>query len=166
MRRSSLIARSFFFNATATTEIYTLSLHDALPIWHPEDRLPIDASEDRGLAGLHRDPVEQELAHRPQDVDDDVLLADGGSAREDDEIVRERFPQRGAEGLEAVRHATQGHGLAAVLPDDARHRVRVDVVHLARANRFAGRHHLVAGGENRDARFRVHTGAGHAAPRE
>src|SRR6266702_8588781 len=24
---------SFFFNATATTEIYTLSLHDALPIW-------------------------------------------------------------------------------------------------------------------------------------
>src|SRR5437762_12237117 len=24
---------SFFFNETATTEIYTLSLHDALPIW-------------------------------------------------------------------------------------------------------------------------------------
>ena len=24
--------RSFFFNDTATTEIYTLSLHDALPI--------------------------------------------------------------------------------------------------------------------------------------
>ena len=28
----------FFFNDTATTEIYTLSLHDALPIF----RLPID----------------------------------------------------------------------------------------------------------------------------
>src|SRR5256885_11733549 len=28
----------FFFNDTATTEIYTLSLHDALPIWLP-DRL-------------------------------------------------------------------------------------------------------------------------------
>src|ERR1035437_10809735 len=30
----------FFFNDTATTEIYTLSLHDALPIWAksaPED---------------------------------------------------------------------------------------------------------------------------------
>src|SRR3712207_7730091 len=27
--------RSFFFNDTATTEIYTLSLHDALPIWPP-----------------------------------------------------------------------------------------------------------------------------------
>src|SRR4029079_19838821 len=27
---------SLFFNDTATTEIYTLSLHDALPIWSPE----------------------------------------------------------------------------------------------------------------------------------
>src|SRR2546422_11704717 len=26
----------FFFNDTATTEIYTLSLHDALPIFSPE----------------------------------------------------------------------------------------------------------------------------------
>src|SRR5687767_15739989 len=28
----------FFFNATATTEIYTLSLHDALPIFAPPRR--------------------------------------------------------------------------------------------------------------------------------
>src|SRR5947209_10125733 len=28
----------FFFNDTATTEIYTLSLHDALPIWACRDR--------------------------------------------------------------------------------------------------------------------------------
>src|SRR3712207_7148214 len=27
----------FFFNDTATTEIYTLSLHDALPIWATDD---------------------------------------------------------------------------------------------------------------------------------
>ena len=27
------VSRIFFFNDTATTEIYTLSLHDALPIW-------------------------------------------------------------------------------------------------------------------------------------
>ena len=35
----SKIKRSidFFFNDTATTEIYTLSLHDALPIWADED---------------------------------------------------------------------------------------------------------------------------------
>src|SRR2546425_3080207 len=30
-----LIFFFFFFNDTATTEIYTLSLHDALPIYHP-----------------------------------------------------------------------------------------------------------------------------------
>src|SRR3989442_6457500 len=32
----------FFFNDTATTEIYTLSLHDALPIWrcHTLFKLP------------------------------------------------------------------------------------------------------------------------------
>src|SRR3712207_8463529 len=30
---------SFYFNDTATTEIYTLSLHDALPIsWTPENQ--------------------------------------------------------------------------------------------------------------------------------
>src|SRR3712207_9428634 len=33
-----LVFLSFFFNDTATTEIYTLSLHDALPISH-ETRL-------------------------------------------------------------------------------------------------------------------------------
>src|SRR5215211_8097366 len=39
----------FFFNDTATTEIYTLSLHDALPILH--DRRPIP---DRRHAGAFR----------------------------------------------------------------------------------------------------------------
>src|SRR5258708_27315837 len=32
----------FFFNDTATTEIYTLSLHDALPIFDPARRYAID----------------------------------------------------------------------------------------------------------------------------
>src|SRR5687767_15693240 len=42
----------FFFNDTATTEIYTLSLHDALPIF-PPPRLPRppDALPPRGGAG-------------------------------------------------------------------------------------------------------------------
>src|SRR3712207_7470476 len=36
----------FFFNDTATTEIYTLSLHDALPIWfvQTEPLLPASAT--------------------------------------------------------------------------------------------------------------------------
>src|SRR3989442_2333916 len=34
MLTTSPIFYFFFFNDTATTEIYTLSLHDALPIWN------------------------------------------------------------------------------------------------------------------------------------
>src|SRR2546430_3932095 len=34
----------FFFNDTATTEIYTLSLHDALPISYPNSRPPPSGS--------------------------------------------------------------------------------------------------------------------------
>src|SRR2546430_12654062 len=53
----------FFFNDTATTEIYTLSLHDALPIYrriaHPHPA--------RGSAGGGRQPVYREPAHRPAD---------------------------------------------------------------------------------------------------
>src|SRR3712207_754896 len=43
LRVSAIDCVSFFFNDTATTEIYTLSLHDALPIsenvalWHERD---------------------------------------------------------------------------------------------------------------------------------
>ena len=33
-----------FFNDTATTEIYTLSLHDALPIWSVIDEAENDLS--------------------------------------------------------------------------------------------------------------------------
>src|SRR5260370_5164901 len=33
MNSSLHLFTNFFFNDTATTEIYTLSLHDALPIW-------------------------------------------------------------------------------------------------------------------------------------
>src|SRR2546430_12252308 len=40
----------FFFNDTATTEIYTLSLHDALPILQPRARLPAEGLLQRGVA--------------------------------------------------------------------------------------------------------------------
>src|SRR2546429_1910220 len=44
-----LVVSFFFFNDTATTEIYTLSLHDALPIYVPAaDRR--SAPDGRGAA--------------------------------------------------------------------------------------------------------------------
>src|ERR1039458_8641268 len=39
----------FFFNDTATTEIYTLSLHDALPIWPPRPRRRIRSRQSTGV---------------------------------------------------------------------------------------------------------------------
>src|SRR2546430_10344143 len=46
----STISFFFFFNDTATTEIYTLSLHDALPIFE-SDRLQLHGR--RGSGDLH-----------------------------------------------------------------------------------------------------------------
>src|SRR5438045_6842599 len=39
----------FFFNDTAPTQIYTLSLHDALPIWAPLRPTPVKGSYKVGL---------------------------------------------------------------------------------------------------------------------
>src|SRR5687768_17826565 len=53
----SIIISFFFFNDTATTEIYTLSLHDALPIWLREvvddgsTGFLVPAKDDAALAG-------------------------------------------------------------------------------------------------------------------
>src|SRR4029077_11985651 len=50
-----------FFNDTATTEIYTLSLHDALPIYR---------ATRRGRATIHRSPNEAKIvgqAHRSEE---------------------------------------------------------------------------------------------------
>src|SRR2546426_7300916 len=42
MPRALPISVLFFFNDTATTEIYTLSLHDALPIYYLPGTIQID----------------------------------------------------------------------------------------------------------------------------
>src|SRR5713101_3326571 len=51
----------FFFNDTATTEIYTLSLHDALPIF----RLTGDCPSQECLACARRADKQYALRHRP-----------------------------------------------------------------------------------------------------
>src|SRR3712207_9245688 len=80
MRESRRVVSShfFFFNDTATTEIYTLSLHDALPIspsgcalaGQPDALAVLDAGRDphRDGAGLRGDPVA--VAGRAGVVDD------------------------------------------------------------------------------------------------
>src|SRR2546425_9952035 len=67
----------FFFNDTATTEIYTLSLHDALPIGvRRRHRAERPALGQHPLAAAHR------------------VLAQGGRAQ---------VPVHGARGLEPAR---------------------------------------------------------------
>src|SRR5438552_7688095 len=46
----------FFFNDTATTEIYTLSLHDALPICHPfhRGRLSREGIDHHWCGGIYK----------------------------------------------------------------------------------------------------------------
>src|SRR3712207_6857235 len=57
----------FFFNDTATTEIYTLSLHDALPISHArEDRLGELAADDRGRLQQRLLPLTEAIDARGQ----------------------------------------------------------------------------------------------------
>src|SRR2546427_12337729 len=47
----SFILSFFFFNDTATTEIYTLSLHDALPISQIDAALERLARDEYGICG-------------------------------------------------------------------------------------------------------------------
>src|SRR5258707_5734708 len=55
----------FFFNDTATTEIYTLSLHDALPICHklcPYVQRAVIALTEKGVAF---ERIDIDLANKP-----------------------------------------------------------------------------------------------------
>src|SRR5262249_61262667 len=62
---SCLSLLRFFFNDTATTEISTLSLHDALPICLDEQRAshrgrrdPVRQGEGRRARGAHHHPID------------------------------------------------------------------------------------------------------------
>src|SRR3712207_8042612 len=59
-----------FFNDTATTEIYTLSLHDALPIsrLHLKERTIMQSAAPELIAGLCPDHAEVEI-YNEKEVD-------------------------------------------------------------------------------------------------
>src|SRR2546430_15432632 len=55
----------FFFNDTATTEIYTLSLHDALPIFQSRNRhFPRTGASSQNAIAFSRRSVDSSLPRR------------------------------------------------------------------------------------------------------
>src|SRR5436190_18233567 len=59
------VCQCFFFNATPTTEIYTLSLHDALPIYPHEH---VNAGRDHG-GGVDEGGDRRRTFHRVRQPD-------------------------------------------------------------------------------------------------
>src|SRR3712207_931565 len=89
----------FFFNDTATTEIYTLSLHDALPILlnYVRDRGPISRAEIARRTELQRSTVSEIV---------DCLLEEG--------LVEEVGAGRSTGGRCPTLLALRANGAAAV----------------------------------------------------
>src|SRR6266850_4199158 len=100
--RSGEFLCTFFFNDTATTEIYTLSLHDALPIFRDPriewllSQAPLwrDANEKTLVFVEHRETLEMlrtTLSHRAQ-LASGVFHEELSPARRDTEVARFRDP--------------------------------------------------------------------------
>src|SRR3989337_1313279 len=71
-----MLAFFFFFNDTATTEIYTLSLHDALPIYYGAERV----MPHYNVMGLVKAALEASVRYLAVDVGGDNIRVNAISA--------------------------------------------------------------------------------------
>src|SRR5258708_32703297 len=83
----------FFFNDTATTEIYTLSLHDALPICRYAERVA-------GIGCRYREVRDGVFDAR------DLIRTDGGNASKAAEWDRQPIPDRKSTRLNSSHQIT------------------------------------------------------------
>src|SRR2546428_2764746 len=147
----------FFFNDTATTEIYTLSLHDALPIWrHPLEyasagKITHGAATTLRSASSSHEPKQgrrrdRHLADRNRQIRERVLdgVGDGWRTRDgaafahalDPELVDHRamldqlhFDRRQVVGArDRVIHERAGQELASVIVDHGLHQPSTDTL--------------------------------------
>src|ERR1039458_5030024 len=102
----------FFFNDTATTEIYTLSLHDALPIWEPEGGA--DGVVYHQRLGPADDPAAVPWLDQPDRL---VTLGDSSEDQPGDELARRPDgPALGGLGDGGHGQALpENHGISATL---------------------------------------------------
>src|SRR2546430_13963879 len=99
----------FFFNDTATTEIYTLSLHDALPI-----------SDDDALDRAHHAALDQRVEPAPIEV---VVMGDD---RDVEAVAAPGDQRRRADVAERVRPEEVEAGPSVEPPDEGREEDRRD----------------------------------------
>src|SRR3712207_9305199 len=119
-----LSSRVFFFNDTATTEIYTLSLHDALPIC-AEAKTGLASWYGPGFEGLPTasgepyDPHGYTAAHKTMPLGTDLVVEYGGSAVQ--VTVNDRGPYVGSRDLDLSRGAAEAIGLTQAGVDYVEH---------------------------------------------
>src|SRR3712207_7165274 len=76
----------FFFNDTATTEIYTLSLHDALPIYRN-----LDAGQGGADGVLHARGQVVGALHRPRAGQEQVEVREARSEEHTSELQSRQY---------------------------------------------------------------------------
>src|ERR1043165_2851824 len=93
---------SFFFNDTAPTEIYTLSLHDALPIWRGPLRNPGCGGEQcfGGLPPLGSGKLDRKRRRLPNGFELQLLYA----GRFLGVALRAKCPGVAGEAVEKLAH--------------------------------------------------------------
>src|SRR2546427_8245070 len=104
----------FFFNDTATTEIYTLSLHDALPIF-PRPREPVPGREGAPArrSGARRGPARGAGPRRRGDRRRARRLAGARGSRGD--RARPLLPARRGRRAPAARDGTRAARVGTAL---------------------------------------------------
>src|SRR3989449_8946355 len=144
----------FFFNDTATTEIYTLSLHDALPISHPAGP---DPRRRRGRRGGAHQPERRSRRDPAEDRRDGEEGEGGGGCRTRPalHLAREESARAGDERGARAEPLVRRHRAPA-----ARAVARGEGDRRAGAHRCGREPRAGAGGDAAAARQRDAFGAG------
>src|SRR2546422_7173565 len=108
----NLILITFFFNDTATTEIYTLSLHDALPISVLQPRIGSMNPGRSGVAAGRRNAQRQQCACEAPDRKSTRLNSSHGYISYAVFCLKKRQPPRSGRTM-VFREGEDGY---AVLP--------------------------------------------------
>ena len=133
----------------------------------PKNWVPADPPDRERPARLHRHLPEVDAPDLAQHALDEVVVADRDAAGGEHDVRRAGGLEEAlAEALADVGHDAEVERLGAGCLDHAAEREAVRVVDLPGSTGLARLHHLVAGGEQGDARPPVHPHLGEAERRD